>query len=108
METFLFLKSEEVDYMQGNRWASDDRIRIVMESLTTNIAVAELCRKYNLKPNVFYSWKQKFIESGKLALAGSSENINKELHAENERLKKLIGELTIANDVLNKATIKQN
>jgi transposase len=74
METFLFLKSEEVDYMQGNRWASDDRIRIVMESLTTNIAVAELCRKYNLKPNVFYSWKQKFIEGGKLALAGSSEN----------------------------------
>jgi hypothetical protein len=28
-----------------------------MESLTTNITLAELCRKYNLKPNVFYGWK---------------------------------------------------
>jgi transposase-like protein len=38
--------------MQGssssNRWTADDRIRIVMESLTTNITLAELCRKYNL------------------------------------------------------------
>jgi len=46
--------------MQGNssssRWTADDRIRIVMESLTTNTTLAELCRMYNLKPNVFYSW----------------------------------------------------
>lgn len=62
----------------------------------------EICRKYNLKPNVFYSWKQKFIEGGKLALTGSGQNINKQIHAENERLKKLIGELTIANDAFKK------
>ena len=84
----------------SSRWTTDDRIRIVMESLT--ITLAELCRKYNLKPNVFYSWKQKFMEGDKLALTGSSENINKQLQAENERLKKLIGELTIANDVFKK------
>ena len=105
METFLLQTVEEVLYMQGSsssRWTADDRIRIVMESLTTNITLAELCRKYNLKPNVFYSWKQKFIEGGKLALTGSSENINKQIQAENERLKKLIGELTIANDAFKK------
>ena len=92
--------------MQGNsnsRWTRNDRIRIVMESLTTNITLAELCRKYNLKPNAFYSWKQKFMEAGRLALTGSGENnINKQLQSENERLKKLIGELTIANDAFKK------
>jgi transposase-like protein len=97
--------------MQGSsnnstRWTADDKIRIVMESLTTSITLAELCRKYNLKPNVFYRWKQKFMEAGKLALttAGSSgeNNINKQLQAENERLKRLIGELTIANDAFKK------
>lgn len=96
--------------MQGSsnnssRWTADDKIRIVMESLTTNITLAELCRKYNLKPNVFYRWKQKFMEAGRLALsaAGSGENnINKQLQAENERLKRLIGELTIANDAFKK------
>src|SRR5215467_11897705 len=106
METFLLKTVEEVLRMQGSsssgRWTSDDRIRIVMESLTTNITLAELCRKYNLKPNIFYGWKQKFIEGGKMALTGSGENINKQLQAENERLKKLIGELTIAKDAFKK------
>ncbi|MEP0824653.1 MAG: transposase [Nitrososphaera sp.] len=87
----------------GSKWTAEDRIRIFMESLTTNITVAELCRKYNLKPNVFYIWKQRFLEGGKLALTSSKqENVNKDLAAENERLKKLIGELTIANDAFKK------
>jgi hypothetical protein len=37
-----------------------------------------------------------------MALTDSGENINKQLQAENEYLKKLIGEQTIANDVFKK------
>ncbi len=29
----------------SRRWTPEDKTRIVMESLTTNITVAELCRK---------------------------------------------------------------
>jgi transposase-like protein len=110
METFLLLivLIEEVRQMQGGskennnntstrKWTSEDKTRIVMESLTTNITVAELCRKYNLNPNVLYNWKQKFIEGGRMALSGSNkENINKDLKTENERLKKIISEQTIS------------
>lgn len=119
METFLLLTAllKEVRQMQGvsknnnhnsntkssRRWTPEDKTRIVMESLTTNITVAELCRKYNLNPNVFYNWKQKFIEGGKVALSGSSkDNINKDLETENERLKRIIGEQTIAIDAFKK------
>jgi transposase-like protein len=85
------------------KWTSEDKTRIVMESLTTNITVAELCRKYNLNSNVFYNWKQKFIECGRMALSGSTKgNINKDLETENERLKKIIGEQTIAIDAFKK------
>ena len=87
----------------SRRWTPEDKTRIVMESLTTNITVTELCRKYNLNPNVFYNWKQKFIEGGKVALSGSSiDNINKDLETENERLKRIIGEQTIAIDTFKK------
>ena len=87
----------------SSRWTPEDKTRIVMESLTTNITVAELCRKYNLNPNVFYNWKQKFIEGGRMALSGSSKgNINKDLETENERLKRIIGEQTIAIDAFKK------
>src|SRR5215207_1864852 len=82
------------------RWTPEDKTRIVMESLTTNITVAELCRKYNLNPNVFYNWKQKFIGGGKIALSGSSKEntMNRNKEVEIERLKKIIGEQTITID----------
>jgi transposase-like protein len=59
----------------SRRWTLEDKKRIVMESMTTNITVAALCRKYNLNPNVF-NWKQKFIEGGRVALSGSNKDIS--------------------------------
>lgn len=87
-------------------WTAEEKVRIVLESLTTNISVAELCRKYAINPNVFYRWKQRFIDGGKAALSSSNKfGNNREAttkDAEIERLKKLIGELTIANDSMKK------
>ena len=91
----------------NSRWSVEQKIAIVMESLNTNISVAELCRKHNVTPNAFYGWKEKFLEAGKIALAGSSKNgAGFELVAEVESLKKLIGELTIANSALKKALME--
>lgn len=89
-----------------SKWTAEQRVAIVMESLNTNISVAELCRKHNVTPNAFYNWKEKFLEAGRLALAGAQRNggpSGKELSVEIESLKKLIGELTIANSSLKKA-----
>ncbi|MCL5068747.1 MAG: transposase [Thaumarchaeota archaeon] len=87
-----------------SRWTAEQKIAIVMESLNTNISVAELYRKHNITPNAFYGSKEKFLEADKLALAGSLKTgQGEELVTENENLKKLIGELTIANSALKKA-----
>jgi len=89
--------------MTHRRWTPEEKIRIVLESLNTSIGVAELCRKHAVNPVVFYTWKEKFIQGGKQALTRSRRNNGEEeLHAENERLKHLIGELTIANDAFKK------
>lgn len=88
---------------RNSRWSPEDKIRIVLESLNTHISMSELCRKYNLTPNTFYQWREKFIEGGKAGLSGKLEDgVNMNLEKENERLKKLIGELTIANDSFKK------
>lgn len=88
----------------SSRWTAEQKIAIVMESLNTSISIAELCRKHNVTPNAFYGWKEKFLESGKLGLIGSLKTgPSEELTRENESLKKLIGELTIANSALKKA-----
>ena len=89
--------------MAHRHWTPEEKIRIVLESLNTNIGLAELCRKYAVNPVVFYAWKEKFIEGGKQALARSRRNGGGgELQAENQRLKQLIGELTITNDAFKK------
>jgi len=85
------------------KWTASEKARIVLESLTTSISTAELCRKYNLSPNTFYPWKERFLESGKSAFSGAPDgNVCKQLQKENDSLKRLIGELTIANDAFKK------
>ena len=59
--------------MTYRRWTPEEKIRIVLESLNTNVGIAELCRKYGLTPALFYHWREKFIEGGKQALTNSRE-----------------------------------
>ena len=102
MENLLLQAVEVQDRSmpRSSRWSPDEKIRIVLESLNTNISMSELCRKYNLTPGTFYQWREKFIHGGRLALTGGLKDPGKEKELEVERLKKLIGELTIANDAM--------
>lgn len=89
--------------MVKSKFTPQEKARIVLESLNTNISVAELCRKYNVSPPTFYQWKEKFVDGGKTSLNRTSkENVYMSLQKENESLKRLIGELTVANDILKK------
>lgn len=85
-----------------NRRSAEEKIRIVMESITTNIGTAEMCRKYNIQPPAFYQWRERFMEGGKVALIGRNGNAEKHLQKENDSLKRIVGELTIANDAFKK------
>ncbi len=89
--------------MVKSKFTPQEKSRIVLESLNTNIATAELCRKYNIHPQTFYSWKEKFVDGGKAALVSRTDNnISKALQKENETLKRIVGELTIVNDTFKK------
>ncbi len=89
--------------MVKGRFTSAEKARIVLGSLDTNISTAELCRKYNLSPQTFYQWRNRFVEGGKASLNGTPNgDVCRNLQKENDSLKKLIGEITIANDILKK------
>jgi transposase-like protein len=89
--------------MVKSKFTSAEKSRIVLESLNTNISTAELCRKHNIAPQTFYSWKERFVEGGKASLNGTPNgDVCKNLQKENDSLKKFIGEITIANDILKK------
>ena len=89
--------------MTKKRWSAE-KYRIVMEALTTSEETAEICRKHGLSPNTFYPWREKFLEAAKAAMAGKSNTAAaKALQKENDRLKTLLAESTLAVDALKKS-----
>ena len=94
--------------MVKSKFTSAEKSRVVLESLNTNITTAELCRKHNIAPQTYYQWRDKFIAGGKASLNGTPNgDICKNLQKENDSLKRLIGEITIANDILKKTLENQ-
>ena len=84
-----------------------DKARIVMEFINTSISAAELCRKHNISPTTFQDWKDRFLQGGKDALLNKGGRIKNHVK-EVENLKRIIGEITVANDVLKKLWREQS
>ncbi|MDE0526323.1 MAG: transposase [Thaumarchaeota archaeon] len=85
----------------SKRRSPQDKADVVVEFFTTHISAAELCRKHNVSPATFQDWKDKFLQGGRQALA-SHGNADRNRVREVENLKRIIAEVTIANDVLKK------
>ena len=71
-----------------SRWTPEDKIRIVLESLNTNISMSEALQEVQPHPGDVLSVERQIRPGGKLALSGALKDPAKEKDAENERLKK--------------------
>jgi len=90
------------------QFPAEEKIRIVMEGIRADVSVAELCRREGIVPTVYYKWLKDFMEAGKSRLRGDIQRQAtpvevKELRQENDRLKRLVAELSLDNMVLKKS-----
>ena len=90
------------------RFTSEDKIRILMEGIRGELAVAELCRREGIHATVYYKWLKDFMEAGKSRMRGdtlreANRDEVQELRQENERLKQLVADLSVANLMLKKS-----
>lgn len=90
------------------RFSSEDKIRILMEGIRGELAVAELCRREGIHATVYYKWLKDFMEAGKSRMRGdtlreANRDEVQELRQENERLKQLVADLSVANLMLKKS-----
>ena len=44
-------------------YTPEEKLKIVLEGMSGTISVSDLCRKYDLKPARFYSWKEKLLKN---------------------------------------------
>ena len=90
------------------RFSAEEKIRIVLEGVRAEQAVSELCRREGIHPTIYYKWLKEFMEAGKARLRGdtkreaTSEEVT-QLRQENERLKELVGEVSLTNMLLKKS-----
>ncbi len=87
-----------------SRLSTDEKIRIVLQTLNPQASMVEICREHNLVSRTVYVWKEKFLAGGRSSLDGpdASKQV-KRRKEEVASLKRIIGEYAVANDVLKKA-----
>ncbi len=89
--------------MPGRKWTMEEKANIVLEIMTTSTSTAEICRKYNVRPTLVYSWKASFVQAGTRGLSGPyASDREKQLEQENKRLKEMVADLALANELLKK------
>ena len=90
------------------KFPAEEKIRIVLEGIRGEVAVSVLCRREGIHPTIYYKWLKGCMEAGKGRTRGdtkreaTSEEV-RQLREENERLKQLVAELSLANLTLKKS-----
>lgn len=80
--------------MKGKRYSEVQVIRILGE-IDCGTTVVAACRKYNVSEATVYRWRQKYRDMD----VGQLKRL-KELERENARLKKIVAQQALDNDVL--------
>ncbi len=87
------------------QYTAEFKFRAVMESFQRDTTIEAVCRRFDVPSSVMSRWRQEFQQNGPRAFEGK--------HKEQERtpapgespeeLKKIIGELTVQNELLKKS-----
>ena len=80
----------------------EEKMRIVMEGISGAISVADLCKKYDLKPARFYYWKDQLLKSAPEIFENrgrkvDEDRIREEKDKEIARLKATIAKVVVEN-----------
>src|SRR6266849_7286870 len=97
--------------MAGKRkqYTPEFKFKVVLESLQRDTTLEEVCRKYSVSSSMLSRWRQAFQQKG-LEIFSDQRDPTSRSKAQGyepgespEDLKKLIGELTVQNDILKKS-----
>lgn len=88
---------------QKKTWSAEQKLTVVLTVLKEQSTVAEVSRQYGAAESLIHKWKAQFLEHGKTAFKhGNAKTPDKALEAENEQLKKVLGEKVLENEILKK------
>jgi len=81
----------------AKKFSAEDKIRVVLEGLSGEIAISELCCKEGISAATYYKWSKGFLDAGKNGLTlqtkrnATSDEVLR-LKSENDDLKKALAD----------------
>lgn len=96
---------KDVKRVTRRQFNPEEKIAIVLEGLSGEQSIAEICRREGIAHSVYYSWSKAFLEAGKARLSGDTKREAdstevSEMRNENAELKAVVAELTLRNRFL--------
>ena len=88
--------------MQRRKWNDEKKVEIVIETLTGNVSVAAPARKYGIKDSLIYKWRLAVLE--RLPHVLKVQTPNAECEDRVAELERKVGQLSVENDALKKAS----
>jgi len=84
-------------------FSADIKLDTVMEGLRGEKSIAQICRERDIKDVLYYKWRDTFIENAAKIFKEPRDLEQKRLEDRIAELERMIGRLTIENDILKKA-----
>ena len=86
------------------KFTAQQKLEIVLAGLRGDRSVRDVCREHEIAETLYYSWRDKILESGRLALAGKDERAGKkELQKRIRELERALGRKTYELEVAGEA-----
>ena len=79
------------------------KLDTVMEGMQGKKSIAQICRERGIKDNLYYKWRDIFIERGAEIFAESGNKEEREKAERIAELERMVGKLAMENEVLKKA-----
>ena len=84
-------------------YSAEFKLDTVMEGLRAEKSIAQICRERGIKDNQYYKWRDIFIERAAEIFADQRKPKDQEKEDRIAELERMIGRLTMENDILKKA-----
>lgn len=77
------------------KWSSQQKLQIIVEGLKGR-KVADICNEHQLAQSQYYKWRDQFLSEGyKVFESAKVDSKQQYLERQNQKLKNLVGELTL-------------
>ena len=85
-------------------FTAQQKIEIVLAGARGDRSIKEVCRDHEIAETLYYSWRDKLLEGGRVALAGKRERSGeRELRRKISELERTLGRKTYALEIAGEA-----